>query len=296
MPKGDKYKGKADPEDGTTPVSHLLLEAVARAKLTGLEKGALLYLWRRTYGWLIHGKRLKKRIIPLSKWAKALNTSPSQASRVLSGLAHKHIIHRTELGSWQGYEYSMNTNVGQWDSGSIDADWFAELTTVVPDATIDEGATVDQNSKDTVVPDARVTVVPDATPPATNLASPKSSNKETVKKETTTKTSTEDSLFCRLLDILQGLPEWAPEESDRRWLSEFLREFCLTESAMKGFYDYYDEKPGGSSKGVWKTRLRRWMKTEHEYLERNEAKTSRSTIPKQFKDHTSDELAEGWGR
>ncbi len=33
MPKGDKYKLKADPEDGTTPIANLFLEAVAIAKL-----------------------------------------------------------------------------------------------------------------------------------------------------------------------------------------------------------------------------------------------------------------------
>ncbi len=46
MPKGDKAILKADPDDGTTPVSNLLLEALAIAKLSGMEKGALAYLWR----------------------------------------------------------------------------------------------------------------------------------------------------------------------------------------------------------------------------------------------------------
>ena len=32
MPKGDKEKLKADPEDGTTPVANLLLEALISAK------------------------------------------------------------------------------------------------------------------------------------------------------------------------------------------------------------------------------------------------------------------------
>ena len=52
MPKGDKEILKADPEDGTTPIANLLLEAVAIARLSGKEKGIILYLWRRTYGWL----------------------------------------------------------------------------------------------------------------------------------------------------------------------------------------------------------------------------------------------------
>jgi len=40
MPKGDRLKLKADPEDGTTPISNLLLEAVAMAKISGLQKNA----------------------------------------------------------------------------------------------------------------------------------------------------------------------------------------------------------------------------------------------------------------
>jgi len=39
MPKGDRQELKADPEDGTTPISNLLLEALAIAKLSGKEKG-----------------------------------------------------------------------------------------------------------------------------------------------------------------------------------------------------------------------------------------------------------------
>ena len=48
MPKGDRLKLKADPEDGTTPISNLLLEAVAMTKLPGLQTRAILYLWRKT--------------------------------------------------------------------------------------------------------------------------------------------------------------------------------------------------------------------------------------------------------
>ena len=58
MPKGDRVIGKADPEDGTTPVANLLLEALAMAHLSGEEKGAVLYLWRQTYGW-VDGKGIQ---------------------------------------------------------------------------------------------------------------------------------------------------------------------------------------------------------------------------------------------
>lgn len=50
MPRGDREKLKADIEDGTTNIAHLLLEALAMADLSGAEKGLVLFLWRRTYG------------------------------------------------------------------------------------------------------------------------------------------------------------------------------------------------------------------------------------------------------
>ncbi|MFC2011189.1 replication protein [Chloroflexota bacterium] len=55
MPKGDRKILKADPEDGTTPVANLLLEALVIAKLTSKERAACLFLIRRTYGWQING-------------------------------------------------------------------------------------------------------------------------------------------------------------------------------------------------------------------------------------------------
>lgn len=72
MPKGDRAMLKADPEDGTTPVANLLLEALVVARLTSKERAALLFLIRRTYGWYIGGARLKSDIIPLTTWAKVL--------------------------------------------------------------------------------------------------------------------------------------------------------------------------------------------------------------------------------
>jgi len=94
MPKGDRLKLKADPEDGTTPIANLLLEAVAMAKITGLQKGAILYLWRRTYGWVEDGQRVKERKITLTEWKNALDSSPSRLSKALSSLETSNIIER----------------------------------------------------------------------------------------------------------------------------------------------------------------------------------------------------------
>lgn len=122
MPKGDKKILKADPEDGTTPIANLLLEAVAIAKLSGKEKGAILYLWRRTYGWKDkwNGRRIKERIIPLSEWQKVLMTNDTNASTIISKLVKKDIFKREFLGPGKGYIYRMNTEIQSWNSNIID--------------------------------------------------------------------------------------------------------------------------------------------------------------------------------
>jgi len=119
LPKGDRDILKADPEDGTTPIANLLLEALALSKLTGKEKGAILYLWRVTYGWNVNGARLKECEIPLSTWSIVLQTDEAKASKILSGLVLKKIILRSYLGPGKSYSYSMNTRVAIWDKGCL---------------------------------------------------------------------------------------------------------------------------------------------------------------------------------
>ena len=114
MPKGDRFKLKADPEDGTTPIANLLLEAVAMAKISGLQKGAILYLWRRTYGWADGDKRVKERKIALSEWLHALDSTKSRVPASLADLEGKNIIKRRMVKRWEGYYYSMNWDVASW--------------------------------------------------------------------------------------------------------------------------------------------------------------------------------------
>jgi hypothetical protein len=147
MPKGDKYKLKADPEDGTTPIANLLLEAVAMAKISGLQKGAILYLWRRTYGWTDeNGKRKKEDKITLSEWAKALDSKAPRLSHCLSELAEKHIIIRRVSEDWGGYYYSLNTEISKWNSNSINFDKLKEVMGIVENATITQNATINKNA------------------------------------------------------------------------------------------------------------------------------------------------------
>lgn len=128
MPKGDKDILKADPEDGTTPIANLLLEALAIAKLTGKEKGIILYLWRRTYGWERNGKRLKEKAISLSDFGKVCNVDTATSSKLLAGLVKKNILKREFAGAGKGYTYSMNTRVGEWDKGCINHQLLKEIS------------------------------------------------------------------------------------------------------------------------------------------------------------------------
>ncbi len=145
MPKGDRFKLKADPEDGTTPIANLLLEAVAMAKISGLQKGAILYLWRRTYGWVEDGKRLKERKIALSEWQHALDSTKPRVSATLAELEHKQIIKRRMADAWGGYYYAINTNVASWNSNCLNIAKLSEMIIVTNFGTVTEKDTVTQS-------------------------------------------------------------------------------------------------------------------------------------------------------
>lgn len=129
MPKGDREILKADIDDGYTKIANLLLEALAIAQLTGKEKGAVLYLWRRTYGWQKNGDRLKETVISLQEWANILNTDRSHASSLLTGLERKRIFTRRFIGPGKGYYYATNTTVAEWCNSCIKQQQLHEITT-----------------------------------------------------------------------------------------------------------------------------------------------------------------------
>jgi len=126
MPKGDRLKLKADPEDGTTPIANLLLEAVAMAKLSGLQKGAILYLWRQTYGWVEGEGRRKERQIGLTEWVKALDAIKSSVATALSELEKRNVIFRRLDSNWGSYFYSVNTDISTWNSNCLNLDRLAK--------------------------------------------------------------------------------------------------------------------------------------------------------------------------
>ena len=164
MPKGDKDILKADPEDGTTPIANLLLEALAIAKLTGKEKGAVLYLWRVTYGWQVNGERLKERDISLSTWSKVFQADEAKASKILSGLAAKGILLRRSLGPGKSYSYSMNTRVAEWDKGCLNRQGLSNI------------------ARQGLPKPTRVALPKKAVPTATELGSSKESTKKVQRK------------------------------------------------------------------------------------------------------------------
>lgn len=146
MPKGDRLILKADPEDGTTPIANLLLEAVAMAKLSGLQKGAICHLWRMTYGWLDEkGSRKKECKISISDWMKALDSTKSRTSEALSGLSKKNIIIRRISDTWGGYYYKLNTNISQWNSNCLDFEKFYKLEGLPFTGTVAQNGTVPNN-------------------------------------------------------------------------------------------------------------------------------------------------------
>lgn len=144
MPKGDRLKLKADPEDGTTPIANLLLEAVAMAKLSGLQVRAILYLWRSTYGWVgKNGKRIKESKIGLTDWARALDSSNARVSHTLQELQDRGIIKRRLADVWGGYYYTLNTDISKWNSDCINLPKLCERVGIPSFATVDQNATVD---------------------------------------------------------------------------------------------------------------------------------------------------------
>lgn len=166
MPKGDRVILKADPEDGTTPISNLLLEAVAIAKLTAREIRAILWLWRRTYGWQKNGGRLKEAIIPLSEWARVLDTDSSHASTVLSLLASKKIFTRIFIGPGKGYHYSMNTRVTEWGNGCINQQRLQEIVRegLPKTVTVPLPKTVTPSDTNLAMPKERLKKIKESTP------------------------------------------------------------------------------------------------------------------------------------
>ena len=182
MPKGDKLKLKADPEDGTTPIANLLLEAVAIASLSGIEKGIILYLWRQTYGWVIEGQRIKETTLGQDTLADIFSVSSRSIYSSLKSLADKRILLRKDKGSGKGYLYHMNTNISDWNSHSVNHKILREIAGIdkpirgsqylLPST---EASTVEATPETNSEPSTETSTVPlkeTSTPPSTETSGP----------------------------------------------------------------------------------------------------------------------------
>ncbi len=130
MPKGDRDILKADPDDGTTPIANLLLEALAISKLSGTAKGVLLLICRKTYGWQQNGERFKETALSLGDCVKALGIDKRTAQGILAHLFENKVVDRNFSKLGYGYTYSINTRVGEWNNGCINHQRLKNLTTV----------------------------------------------------------------------------------------------------------------------------------------------------------------------
>ncbi|WDL98151.1 replication protein [Alicyclobacillus sp. ALC3] len=128
MPKGDYQCLKADIEDGVVPIAHLLLEALSMAKLNGVAKGLVLFIWRRTYGWAEEGKKKHKDDrITLAEFASAVNSERTYVSTQLKLLVKAGVVfERQDEENGRYKRYGMNTEIAQWSENVINADNLAE--------------------------------------------------------------------------------------------------------------------------------------------------------------------------
>jgi phage replication O-like protein O len=183
MPKGDKDILKADIDDGYSPIANLLLEALAMARLSGMEKGAVLLLWRKTYGWHKSGKRLKEWEIPLHDWATGLNVDETKASKVLSSLAKHNIISRNSLGPGKSYTYSMNTKIFNWNGDCLNKQALSlTRVDVIDNPCPNRQATLVENDKTTLVENDKTTLVENDNPSVPTKETLNKSIKETLNK------------------------------------------------------------------------------------------------------------------
>ena len=124
MADSNNSKLKADIEDGYTKISNLILEVLAIADLTGVQKSICLFLFRRTYGW-----DKKEDRISLKEFAQATGSSKSYVSRQLKELIKNKVILRTKNEPGKTPTYTFNTRVEQWDKGCVSTQQLNKNTT-----------------------------------------------------------------------------------------------------------------------------------------------------------------------
>lgn len=102
-------------DGGFARVHNALLEALAKARLSGSEFRCLMFLFRKTYGW---GKKEDR--ISFSQWEEGTDTKKTHVFKTLNDLVQKKVIYR-RLDSGQVPFYGFNKYVEQWEGVGLDS-------------------------------------------------------------------------------------------------------------------------------------------------------------------------------
>lgn len=95
------------PKDNFTKVQNKAIEAIIKTRLSGIEVGYVLLIWRLTWGW---GR--EEASIPLSVFSKSTNTTASNAAKYLRKIEECKVIKKTR--SLLGNRYSFNSDFSEW--------------------------------------------------------------------------------------------------------------------------------------------------------------------------------------
>lgn len=101
-------------DGGFARIHNAILEALAKARLSGAEFRCVMFLFRKTYGW---GK--KEDTISLSQWGEGTDAKRHHVMASLNTLVEKKIIYR-RLDKGQTPTYGFNKYVEEWEG--IEAD------------------------------------------------------------------------------------------------------------------------------------------------------------------------------
>lgn len=102
-------------EGNFSRIPNAILEALAKARLSGSESRCIYFLIRKTYGW---GKKEDR--ISLSQWAEGTDTKRPHVLKTLNMLIEKKIIYR-RLEDGQVPYYGLNKYIEEWEGIGVDS-------------------------------------------------------------------------------------------------------------------------------------------------------------------------------
>lgn len=109
MGERDDRKFELDLEKGYCRVPNLFLDALPLTRLNGTQRSILIYILRRTLGW-----NREYDAIPMSDIAAACRISRKNASRQISDLVNKNMIHRIECRNQVTNLYGLVIDPAEW--------------------------------------------------------------------------------------------------------------------------------------------------------------------------------------